>query len=180
MPGPGEDCWKSKWRIPAAFWRRVNLRHHPNRADQPAGTSFWWSSRTAPRSAPPWRCTAVCGVTVKGPTIILLPGSGEKPSPLGETFDRDYFNGLILPGEENLSLKAFLATHQRIPGLGNGVLQDILYRSGLHPKENWKVEYDRSGNAVPDDKIGPCGNGTGRRRDIERDLFDQPGGYRTG
>lgn len=33
-----------------------------------------------------------------------------------------------------LSAKAFLATEQRIPGLGNGVLQDILFRAGVHPK----------------------------------------------
>jgi formamidopyrimidine-DNA glycosylase len=33
-----------------------------------------------------------------------------------------------------LSAKAFLATEQRIPGLGNGVLQDILFTAGIHPK----------------------------------------------
>lgn|GEM_PF-2077218 len=30
--------------------------------------------------------------------------------------------------------KAFLATEQRIPGLGNGVLQDILWTARIHPK----------------------------------------------
>jgi formamidopyrimidine-DNA glycosylase len=31
-------------------------------------------------------------------------------------------------------VKAVLATQQRIPGLGNGVLQDILYNAKRHPK----------------------------------------------
>jgi formamidopyrimidine-DNA glycosylase len=34
----------------------------------------------------------------------------------------------------SLSLKAFLATEQRFVGLGNGVLQDILFKTKLHPK----------------------------------------------
>lgn len=31
-------------------------------------------------------------------------------------------------------MKAFLAAEQRFPGIGNGVLQDILLESGIHPK----------------------------------------------
>lgn len=59
----------------------------------------------------------------------------EKPSPLSEQFDYPYFlNILSAPSAEKLSAKAVLATEQRIPGIGNGVLQDILYNAGLHPK----------------------------------------------
>ena len=58
-----------------------------------------------------------------------------KPSPLSDRFDAEYFNGLINSDDvQNLSAKAFLATEQRIPGLGNGVLQDILYNARIHPK----------------------------------------------
>jgi hypothetical protein len=32
---------------------------------------------------------------------------------------------------KKLSLKALLATEQRIPGLGNGVLQDILFKARM-------------------------------------------------
>ena len=56
----------------------------------------------------------------------------QKPSPLEEEFDADYFKRLISGrGIEKLSAKGFLATEQRIPGLGNGVLQDILYRARI-------------------------------------------------
>lgn len=36
--------------------------------------------------------------------------------------------------EPKLSVKAVLATEQRIPGLGNGVLQDILFNAKINPK----------------------------------------------
>lgn len=60
--------------------------------------------------------------------------AGMKPSPLSEIFDYEYFDKMLSDAKQTLSLKAFLATEQRIPGLGNGVLQDILYHAGMHPK----------------------------------------------
>lgn len=66
-----------------------------------------------------------------------------KPSPLTEAFDFEYFKSLRKEGTEKLSAKAFLATEQRIPGLGNGVLQDILYLSGIHPKRKMILNYSR-------------------------------------
>jgi formamidopyrimidine-DNA glycosylase len=59
----------------------------------------------------------------------------EKPSPLTDDFDQPYFEKLLSPDAvQKLSLKAALATEQRIPGLGNGSLQDILWQAKLHPK----------------------------------------------
>lgn len=61
--------------------------------------------------------------------------ASEKPQVLSDNFDENYFRRLIT--DENVqdkSVKAFLATNQTIPGLGNGVLQDILYNAGIHPK----------------------------------------------
>lgn len=57
------------------------------------------------------------------------------PSPLGPAFDDAHVSRLLAaPGVDRLSAKAFLATEQRIPGLGNGVLQDILWFAHVHPK----------------------------------------------
>lgn len=59
-----------------------------------------------------------------------------KPQVMSDAFDKDYFLSLI--NDESVrkqSAKAFLATGQTIPGLGNGVLQDILYHSRIHPKK---------------------------------------------
>lgn len=105
----------------------------------------------------------------------------EKPSPLTEKFDRDYFIKLIsMPGVVKLSVKAFLATEQRIPGLGNGVLQDILYEAKIHPRKklNTLSEENREAlfRALKSVLIKMVlENG----RDTEKDLFGRPGGYRT-
>lgn len=67
----------------------------------------------------------------------------EKPSPLSEQFNRAYFNSLFDDGTGKLSAKAFLATEQRIPGLGNGVLQDILWTAKIHPKRKMSELSDK-------------------------------------
>lgn len=103
-----------------------------------------------------------------------------KPSPLSDEFDRDYFASLRDDKSNKLSAKAFLATEQRIPGLGNGVLQDILYIAGIHPKRKMTdvsgEEYNKMFDAVKETlkKMADAGG-----RDTEKDLFGNPGGYRT-
>ncbi len=105
----------------------------------------------------------------------------EKPSPLSEEFDKAYFDGLIAAEEvQKLSAKAFLATEQRIPGLGNGVLQEILYNAQIHPKKKVNAlsvnERDRLFQTIKAtlEAITKLGG-----RDTERDLFGRPGGYIT-
>jgi formamidopyrimidine-DNA glycosylase len=106
--------------------------------------------------------------------------SREKPSPLSDKFDRAYFNGLFDGDTGNLSAKAFLATGQRIPGLGNGVLQDILWTARIHPRKKMAGLSSgeisgiyRSVKSVLQKMTKQGG------RDTEADLFGCPGGYRT-
>lgn len=62
-------------------------------------------------------------------------GARTKPQVMSGDFTRGYFDTLLGdPAMQNKSAKAFLATEQRIPGLGNGVLQDILYNTRINPK----------------------------------------------
>lgn len=58
----------------------------------------------------------------------------EKPGILSSAFTRHYFDAVFDQASPKLSLKAFLATEQRFPGIGNGVIQDVLFEAGLHPK----------------------------------------------
>ena len=107
--------------------------------------------------------------------------AGTKPSPLMSAFDQAYFAALIADDNvQNLSAKAFLATEQRIPGLGNGVLQDILFQAGIHPKTKLAdlAQHQRGNlyNAVKQTLERMAHNGG---RDTEQDLFGQPGGYQT-
>lgn len=81
---------------------------------------------------------------------------------------------------DKLSVKAFLATEQRIPGLGNGVLQDILYNARLHPKRKMKdlhkEEIDKLFHAIKTTLLKMIEQGG---RDTETDLFGNKGGYIT-
>lgn len=104
----------------------------------------------------------------------------DKISPLCDDFDFDYFCSLKSEKVLKLSAKAFLATEQRIPGLGNGGLQDILFTAGIHPKrkiadisdDEFKYLY----NAVKTVLKKMTDNGG---RDTEKDLFGRYGGYIT-
>jgi formamidopyrimidine-DNA glycosylase len=105
----------------------------------------------------------------------------EKPDVLSDGFTLDYFKALRDAAlKPKHSAKAFLATEQRIPGLGNGVAQDILFNAGISPKrdiaaltEDETVRlYDsvRKTLAEMTDKGG---------RNVEKDLYGNPGGYET-
>jgi len=104
----------------------------------------------------------------------------EKPSPLSSDFDKDYFKSLFDGNTAKLSLKAFLATEQRIPGLGNGVLQDILFNAKMHPKKKTGT-LSATGHEVLFDSIkNTLSEMTAKGgRDVENDLFGMPGGYKT-
>ncbi len=104
-----------------------------------------------------------------------------KPSPLTADFSEAYFTQLIsVPEVQILSAKAFLATEQRIPGLGNGVLQDILFNARIHPKKKVGLltEKEKPGLfcAVKTTLKEMCDRGG---RDTEKDLYGNPGGYKT-
>jgi len=104
----------------------------------------------------------------------------EKPSPLSPAFDEPYFASLLTDTTRKLSAKAFLASQQRIPGLGNGVLQDILWTARVHPKRKMAklsdCELENLYGAVKSVLLDMADKGG---RDTERDLFGNAGGYTT-
>ena len=105
----------------------------------------------------------------------------EKPSPFSPEFDLAYFTSMVTgPDIQKLSAKAFLATEQRIPGLGNGVLQDILYNAGIHPKRKVSTfsgeDTERIFNSIKTTLTAMFDRGG---RDTELDLFGCRGGYQT-
>lgn len=116
----------------------------------------------------------------QGGEIIEYQAARQKPSPLSEDFDRAYFGRLFTEDTGKLSAKAFLATEQRVPGLGNGVLQDILWKARIHPKRKIAdldgEELERLYAAVKSVLHEMAIQGG---RDTERDLFGNPGGYQT-
>jgi len=104
-----------------------------------------------------------------------------KPSPLTDAFDMSCFTGILrAPGAEKLSVKALLATEQRIPGLGNGVLQDILWNAGIHPRRKAgtlsRADTGRLFHSIRSTLKDMRELGG---RDTEKDLFGKSGGYTT-
>jgi formamidopyrimidine-DNA glycosylase len=104
----------------------------------------------------------------------------EKPSPYDDAFNENYFDGLRQGVKASLSVKAFLATEQRIPGFGNGVLQDVLFNARIHPKTKLNTLSDTQFLALFHSvkntlKIMRDGGG----RNTEKDLFGNAGGYHT-
>ncbi|MEZ4357359.1 MAG: endonuclease VIII [Eubacteriales bacterium] len=132
---------------------------------------------------------AVCTVQMYGTVLAFKDGqygnkyysiAKEKPQPINDAFDREYFDTLRIEGTDKLSAKAYLATEQRIPGLGNGVLQDILFAAGIHPKQKMGTlaerDYTRLFHAVKEILTEMTRLGG---RDTEKNLFGNAGGYKT-
>lgn len=128
-------------------------------------------------------------VQMYGSMFLIIPqkyenpyylAAKQKPMPGTEVFDYPYFCTLAQGLSKGTSAKAFLATEQRIPGLGNGVLQDILLESGIHPKrkiltlsdEDFMRLYDTTVRLLTEMK------NTGGRN-TEKTLFGEAGGYET-
>jgi Formamidopyrimidine-DNA glycosylase len=106
--------------------------------------------------------------------------SREKPSPLSDAFSEDYFNSLFDAKTEKLSAKAFLATEQRIPGIGNGVLQDILWESRISPKRKMNTLSPEERHSLFENvkRLLKTMTDLGGR-DTEKDFFSNAGGYET-
>jgi len=106
-------------------------------------------------------------------------GSFQKLSPLDDRFDLDYFHRMINTTGKNLSVKALLATEQRIPGLGNGVLQDILYNAGINPRSKVATLSDQTikglFSSIKETLSEMISYGG---RNTEKDIFGRNGGYR--
>ncbi len=103
-----------------------------------------------------------------------------KPDIESDTFDEAYFLDLLATQDEKTSIKAALATKQSIPGLGNGILQDILFNAKINPKTRLdkidlakRKELFKALKETVNEMIQKGG------RDIESDLFGVSGFYQT-
>jgi formamidopyrimidine-DNA glycosylase len=101
-------------------------------------------------------------------------------SPLSDGFTVSYFTRLFgaLPENTRVSAKYFLISDPGIWGVGNGCLQDILYRAKIHPRRQMATLSRKERRTLYDaitrtlnDMVDLGG------RDEERDLYNKPGGY---
>lgn len=110
-------------------------------------------------------------------------GALEKTPPLSGGFDEAYFESLFsaaLAAKPSATAKTFLATGQRIPGVGNGVLQDILFRARVNPRRKIATLNPVEKHALFESLKSTLQEMTERGgRDTERDIFGASGGYRS-
>jgi formamidopyrimidine-DNA glycosylase len=103
------------------------------------------------------------------------------PPPLSDDFTLDYFQGLFseLEADDSRSVKFFVISKPGVLGVGNGCLQDILWRAKIHPRRRAvgvsAVEQAALHSAIRT-TLQMMIDGGGR--DGDYDLFDRPGGYR--
>ncbi len=101
--------------------------------------------------------------------------------PLSEGFTLERFDQLLeeYPDKTKKGVKGFLVTSKHINGIGNGYLQDILFRAKIHPSRKIPTlvssERQKLYTAIQDTMAEAIKLGA---REDERDLFDQPGGYK--
>lgn len=106
--------------------------------------------------------------------------SSSKPNPLEDEFTFTYFKSLYPDHGKKMTAKSFLATQQRIPGLGNGVLQDILWDASIDPRYDMSEATEEDMHALYTSirKLlkEMCELGG---RDTEKDLLGNKGRYIT-
>ena len=106
--------------------------------------------------------------------------SRERISPLSDGFTFGYFESLVATVKPTASAKALLATQQRIPGLGNGVLQDILFTARIHPTRKVSTFTQDEKRALYESIRSILADMTAQGgRDTEKTIHGHPGGYRT-
>ena len=95
-------------------------------------------------------------------------------------FTLEYFLNLIDEKTIKLSAKAFLATEQRILGIGNGVVQDVLFNAGISPRRILSTMSDSEITGLYDSTVKTIRRMTDMGgRDTEKNIYSTRGGYKT-
>jgi formamidopyrimidine-DNA glycosylase len=101
-------------------------------------------------------------------------------SPLSPEFTRQRFQDLFdaVPPEDKRSIKFFMITDPGVWGVGNGYLQDILYRAELHPRRRANTLTSADQRALYDATVFTMTEAVRLGgRTSELDLHGKPGGY---
>ncbi len=101
-------------------------------------------------------------------------------TPVEPDFTFQYFSALIdqVAKEGKRTVKELLTQDQLIPGLGNAILQDILFQAKLHPKHSINNLHPAQRRQLYDAILQTVNEviANGGRND-EYDLYNQSGGY---
>lgn len=104
--------------------------------------------------------------------------SSSQISPLSDDFTFEYFRGLFADINNRKSIKYFIISEPGILGVGNGCLQDILFRARIYPKRKSTDITEKEKRMLYDairETLKQAVELGGR--DTELDLYNYPGGY---
>ena len=108
-------------------------------------------------------------------------GEAHGPSPLADRLGYEAFCGILdeYVAKEGKSIKAMLVDGKYVAGIGNGCLQDILFHTRIHPRRQVEGLSERERRLLHESVLRVIRDAAAAGgRDTERDLYDQPGGYR--
>lgn len=106
--------------------------------------------------------------------------SRDSISPLSSDYTFEEFDKLFVAAKKTLTAKALLATEQRIPGIGNGVAQDILFNARMNPKQKVLDLPDGRRMDLFETLKGTLMEMTLKGgRDTQTDLYGNSGNYHT-
>lgn len=101
-------------------------------------------------------------------------------SPLSDDFSKKYYLSLLDDKTRKLSAKAFVATEQRMIGIGNGVTQDILFNAEINPRTKMEsLSEDEIDDLYVSIKKTLMNMIELNGRDTEKDIYGEYGGYKT-
>jgi formamidopyrimidine-DNA glycosylase len=96
--------------------------------------------------------------------------------PLSDNFTRERFRAM-LKGRKG-GIKSFLMNQHNIAGIGNVYIQDILFKSRLHPNRKIESLSDAEKDALHDDIVQHLQHAKGLGGLVwERDFYGNPGRY---
>lgn len=107
--------------------------------------------------------------------------TNEFPGLLSEDFSEDFYRNIVRNTDfREMSAKAFLATKNRMPGIDNSILHEILWEAGINPKAKIKgfnqEDFMQMYRAIK--KVLPAVIAS-RGKDTETDLYGNKGDYVT-
>lgn len=160
----------------------ANIRYYDNRQDHPEKSKLLIEFNDGSFINVTTSMYSFIGVHKKGEATdnkyyeIEVNGVGA----LDKKFDFKYFKSLINDDTRKLSIKAFLATEQRILGIGNGVVQDIMFHAGFHPKRKMNTLSDNEIEKLYDSIVNTLKEmSAAGGRDTEKNIYGENGRYKT-
>ena len=133
--------------------------------------------------------TLICTIQMYGGFTLTKDGefgsthyqnSRAKIDPMSDECTLEHFTEQMNNVKPNYSAKAFLATEQRFPGLGNGVLQDILFNARINPRKKIQdFTQDEKLNLYKVMRETLAEMITNNGRDTTTDILGNKGGYET-